>query len=339
MPWRPNAYRHPARGDGTCGALRPERALAPIAISPDDVEDAVNSAPNDFNLRMEAAGYYLQHGLFPQAVHDLQAAVHIRPKSGIATIALADALSAGGQQAQALETYRQAVDLTSGSALAYRGLGQLFVREGKLEDAQKAFEAGLKRNPGNPDIEIALGNLYLVLQKNSQAGAVLAPAARQRPEDAEVHYLLGLVDERNLHINAALKETQTAAALDPSLYEAWGSIGLYQAKLEHYSQARAALSRATRLAPHVARYHQLLGDAFVKDLSSPGNVERGIQCYYRALAADPNDVKSLISLGTALTDRNLPADRKAAIPVLKRVIALRPADKEPLYRLAQVYRG
>ncbi len=349
-----NAYvqlrpeRVPKTGDANAGAFlassgggaaKSGAPLKRIRITPADVEDAVSAEPADYSLRMDAAGYYLRSGRNRQAIKHLKVAVFLRPRAVLSWVALGDAQALDNQGAAARQSYARAFAHSPKAPLAFRGLGQLLVRERKFQDARRILEEGLKMNPQSIELEAALANVYLVLQKNSLAKPLLQRVTLQSPTDADAHYLLALAYERDLQLNAALREARAAAYVEPGFAEAWGLAGLYLAKLTRFAEARAPLEQAIRLAPRESHFYWALGECYPVDPREPHNAEMAISLYRNALALDPRNSKALHSLATALMRRGEPADMESARPLLKRILQLDPRDSEALYRLAEVCRA
>jgi tetratricopeptide (TPR) repeat protein len=232
--------------------------------------------------------------------------------------------------------YERARRLAPQDPLVDRGLGQLLIREGRLEAARAFLAKAVGRHSESVELRLALGNLYLVLRRPVLAVQVLQPAAAAAPGSADVHYLLGQAHEANLHIEAALKEQQAAVAADPAFTEAYGRIGLYLIDLTRYAEARPPLQRAIELNPRESHYYWALGDSYLLDASDSGNRGRAIQLYHRALEIDPRNLKALMSLALALTRRNGAGDLQEARGLLERLVRLDPANTSAFYKLYEV---
>jgi tetratricopeptide (TPR) repeat protein len=183
------------------------------------------------------------------------------------------------------------------------------------------------------DLRLALGNLYLATNRPALAIPVLRKATETSPGVADAHYLLGQAYERNLQIQAALAEQQKAVAADPSFAEAHGRVGIYLIDLTRYGEARLSLREAIRLNPREPHYYWALGDSYLLDASSPGNLGLAIEQYRHALTLDPNNEKALISLSVALTRRGATADLEEAIRLLERLVRRHPSHDSAYYKL------
>jgi predicted Zn-dependent protease len=315
----------PAAGDQT--------SAPPDAVPAAQVEAAVAARPGDYELQMNAAQLYMTRGQNAAAIPHLEAAARLQPALPLPWIALGDARMLAGQAAGARTAYARARRLAPGEPLIDRGLGQLLIREGRLKEARSLLEAAVRRHPGSVDLRLALGNLALVLNQPARAIEVLEPAARAAPDSADVHYLLGQAYERNLHIQAALREQQAAVAADPTFAEAYGRIGLYLIDLTRYAEARPPLQEAMRLNPREAHYYWALGDSYLLDTSAAENLGRAIPLYRQALGVDPHNEQALMSLGLGLARRGGQGDLEEAAGVLRRLVSQHPAHANAWYRL------
>jgi tetratricopeptide (TPR) repeat protein len=341
---QPTAGGVPRAADAS-GAASGSASAAPPGISPAQVETAVAARPRDYEIRMRAAQYYMARGENAAAVPHLEAATRLRPGEALAWMALGDARTlvigrSGASRGDAARAaYERARRLAPGDPRIDRGLGQILVREGRLEAARVLLAGALRRHPESVDLRLALGNLYLVLNRPALAIAVLQPATAAAPASADVHYLLGQAYEGNLQIQAALREQQAAVEADPSFVEAHGRIGLYLINLTRYAEARPPLREAIRLNPRESHYYWALGDSYLLDTADPGHLGRAIDLYHQALALDPRNEKALMSLALALTRQSapgVPAGRpplEEAVRVLERLVRQNPEHTNALYKL------
>lgn len=313
----------------------------PAPTTPQEVEQYIKRQPNNYELRLQAASFYMRRGFHAAAIPHLQAATRLRPKEVFAWIGLGDAQALAGKLKDARASYERARALAPQEPLVYRGLGELYLHEKQLEKAKQTFLKGLKLNPSSLDLLLSLGNLLVVMNDAPLAVKYLKRAVELAPNDAEAHYLLGEAYERNRHLNAALKENLIAIQLNPSYAEAYGRVGLYYIKLTRYLEARKYLEKAITLNPAESHYYWALGDAYFYDISDPKRYDKAIALYAKALKLDPNNTNALYSMGMALSRRGRLEDLKRAIPYLERFARLAPEGPEeiqPYYLLSEVYR-
>lgn len=301
------------------------------------VETTLRAHPNDYELRMNAARFYMQAGDHASAIPHLQAAVRLSPKQVLPWIALGDASTLSGKFAQAEQAYNHAHALQPDNPLVDRGRGQLLVLQQKFYPARDLLIASLKRHPDDAETRTALGNLYLVLNHPRSAIETLKPALEKEPNRADLHLLLGEAYERDLHLEAAIAELREATRLEPAMAEAWGRLGLYQINLTRYKEAREPLQRAIALEPNEAHYYWALGDSYLLESTDPANFDLAAQYYRKALQLNPKNDKALYSFAMALTRRGRPQDLNEAVGLLLRLIKINPIDTNAEYKLAETY--
>jgi tetratricopeptide (TPR) repeat protein len=122
------------------------------------------------------------------------------------------------------------------SAAAALGLyekGLTFLVDGNLKDALGAFAASVKLAP-SAEVYLNLGDVYLKLEKNTDAEKAFQQSVKLNPENAEAQYGLGLAEFR----------------------------------IKRFANARDAFKKATTLAPDMAKAHLGLGLSYL-ELNQP----------------------------------------------------------------------
>ena len=302
------------------------------------IETTVRAKPKSFEIRMEAAKFYMQADDYASALPHLRMATKLSPKVVLPWIALGDAATLQHQFDAGAEAYRHAAALDPANPQIVRGIGQMFVLERKWKQAQHTLEKGISQHPNDPEIRTVLGNLYLILNKPRQAIAIIKPALQQQPDRPDLHYMLGEAYERDLHIEAAIQEMRETVRLDPNNAEAWGRIGLFENNLTRYLKAREPLQNAIALSPREPHYYWALGDSYMLESTAPANFDRATELYRKSLQLDNSNEKALYSFSMALTRRGRPEDLKEAIPLLQRLVQWKPKDMNAHYKLAETYR-
>jgi tetratricopeptide (TPR) repeat protein len=93
-------------------------------------------------------------------------------------------------------------------------LANLYAAEGKTEAAITAYTAANEINPSFVPAYVNLADLYRRLHQDSKGEEVLEKAIERVPNNATLHYALGLTLVRQQKIPPALEELRKAAALD-----------------------------------------------------------------------------------------------------------------------------
>ena len=176
-------------------------------------------------------------------------------RSGLGIIAEADlyvtlgiALDGQGQDAEALDAYDQALTLNPDATGAYRGIGTILKRGGKMEEAISAYEKAAALGGSALDYS-ALAGLYQQMGQIAQGTAAAEKALRAEPENADALLRAALLQREAGNWPAAETLLQQAAALnrdDPFPHFWLGQIAYQQCRL---SVAAQALKQAVALTP------------------------------------------------------------------------------------------
>jgi tetratricopeptide (TPR) repeat protein len=138
---------------------------------------------------------------------------------------------------------------------------------------------------------------YNLALKYLEAGATeksraIIQALIQRKDKAELHNLLGEVEEREGHVQQSAKQYETAARMDPSennLFDLANELLLHRG----FQPALTVLDFATQKYPRSARLRVGLGVARY----SLGQYDQALEALCQAVDLDPKDTRALDFLG------------------------------------------
>ena len=221
-----------------------------------------------------------------QAIARLESELVKRPDNAALLALAAEAYSAAGNKAKAEEALRRAVSVDPGFTAGYTGLAQLFMQQGRLEDARLEFERIVARDPsavgprtmigalleaqGKRDearksyeatvsrpesAPVAANNLafiYAELGTNLDAALQLATSAKQgMPGDPSVDDTLGWIYYKKDLPSLAVRPLEDSLKKLPDNAEVMYHLGVTYAKLGEKAKAREILTRAIKLDPRV----------------------------------------------------------------------------------------
>src|SRR5688572_4711076 len=178
-----------------------------------------------------------------------------------------------GQNLEARELYRRAIEIDPRFARAYAGLSMTHAIESRLEGGS-LHSAGLAR------------------------ALALAESAREiDPAIAEVHWALGFVHTQARRYPQALEALQRAIELNPSFADAYALMGGIHTYLGEPAKSIPLLRTAMRLEPGAGYlYFLLLGRAYFFE----GDIEQALINLRAALERNAADLETRIYLAAAL---------------------------------------
>jgi tetratricopeptide (TPR) repeat protein len=130
----------------------------------------------------------------------------------------------------------------------------------QVESAVKWLEKARQADPQNANVLLFMGMDYLELGKLEKASEALSKGVELFPKDAQMHFQMGMVQDRLGHFDEAVKEFETVLSLDAINSAAMNYLGYSWAdrgmKLE---EAEKLLRQAVSLAPDNGAYLDSLG--------------------------------------------------------------------------------
>ncbi len=193
----------------------------------------------------------------------------------------------------AMEEQRLREDLRANpdSFEANHRLGKYYLSMGKPKEGIPYLETAEKLKPGDSSNGYDLAMAYLETQRAVRAQDLLRDLVR-RQDSAELHNLLGRVDEALGNPASAIKEFQLAAKMEPSeknIFD-WGNELLLHDMIE---PATEVFKRGVALYPNSLPMYVGLGIAFY----SANSYDAAIEALCHASDLDPSDPRPYIFLG------------------------------------------
>lgn len=272
-----------------------------------------------------------------------------------AGLALAGCLFASAQQlsywrnSEALFTH--ALSVTKNNSIAYRDLGNVYMQQGRLDDAIDSYHSALDINETDAATHSNLGSALLRHGQVNEAISQLTEAVHEMPRFAEAQYNLAnaLLNKGNLaeavdhyrtaldvepqyeeahdnlgtvllmqgHLNEALGHFQTAAAIEPKDAKAQGNLAVALIRTGRVDEGMAHFKKAVELRPGDPKVHNNLGKALLQQ----GKVDQARLEFGRTLELDPNNAEAESNIGAALLREGKPAE---AIAALDKAVTLAP---------------
>ena len=169
------------------------------------------------------------------------------PKSSIAENNLGNVRADQSKLAEAIEHYRQALDIDPEHASAHYNLGNVLAQQGKLAEASEHHRQALRLKPDYADAHNNLGNVLAQQGMLAEASEQYQRALQIRPDDADAHNNLGNALAQQGKLSEAVDHYRQALKIKPDFAKAASNLGLalaQQGKLaevvEHSRRAKDA---------------------------------------------------------------------------------------------------
>jgi tetratricopeptide (TPR) repeat protein len=297
-----------------------------FAEAASQLEDLLPQVPKSFEAHELLGLVYAAESQDTKSTEQLQIAVDLKPDSPAARTNLAAALVRAGKPALAGEQFRKALELEPKDFDANHNLAEFYIQTGKIAEATPLLEQAQQANPSSYNNGYDLALAYSLTGRLSQAKQQ-AQTLLQQKNTAELHNLLGQIEEKNGEFVAAANEYETAAHMDPSeqnLFD-WGSEFLLH---RTYEPAIDVFQQATLRYPNSPRLFTGLGMA----LYSRGKYDEAVKALLTAADLNPADPRPYLFLSKAYESSPNQADE--VIQRFRRFAELQPRNVLAIYYYA-----
>lgn len=193
--------------------------------------------------------------------------------------------------------YQDIIQKNPSCWLAYINLGNVYARQGKIEDAISLFHQALFYNPDYAHAYYNLGTIFAV-QKGKSQNAIAA--------------------------------FQKAIALDPHFAVAFHDLGKIYAREGLWTKAREAYQKALAADQDNISIHFSLAAAYIEE----GLWEKAQITYQKILSLNPNEAKAHHNLGVIYTEKGL---LKEAFAEFSYALSLNPFYAQAHYNRGLIY--
>ena len=179
------------------------------------------------------------------ALADAYEAATARPSDGARVGELARRLHAWEQWDAAAQAYARSAAL-DGRFDWYYLEGVVQARRGRHDEAARAFEAAIQRQPDFLPARLRLADALFESGQVEQAGELYEALSEEPSAAPHARYGLGRVRAAQGDHAAAVHELETAVSLYPEFGSAWYALGLSARRLGDRARATDALERARK---------------------------------------------------------------------------------------------
>jgi Tfp pilus assembly protein PilF len=205
------------------------------------------------------------------------------PSSARAHFNYGAALQQEGRLDEAEKQYNAALRFDPNYVKVYVNLGQLFVSKDKLDEAKKNYTKAIELEPQIGEARAGYAYLLERLGQPDQARVEYENAIRLSPKSARLFYTYGAFLDKRGELDAAIAQYQRALQVDPSLADAHSELATALFTKGDLPRAEAHYLEAARLDPKRADIHSNFGSLLLRE----GKTSQAILQYEEALRLDP----------------------------------------------------
>jgi tetratricopeptide (TPR) repeat protein len=290
------------------------------------LEKILHQAPESFEVHELLGLTYSAGSQDAKANPHLEKAVRLKPNSAAARTNLAANLTRLGKLHLAQAQFVKAAELDPKSYDTNHNLGEAYVRTGQLAKAQPFLAQAQKINPSSYDNGYDLALADLLTNRLADARRLVQDLLKLK-DTAELHNLLGEVEEKDGNFVPAANEFQAAAHADPSesnLFD-WASELLLHRTLD---PAVDVFTQAITRYPKSARLAIGLGMAYY----ARGNYDDAVKSLLRGADLNPSDPDCYLFLSKAYNSS--PGQAEDVIARFRRFSELQPSNAKAHYYYA-----
>jgi len=166
-------------------------------------------------------------------------------------------------------------------------LGYFYVKTGKIDEAQKAFEKGLQLDEKSYLNQVGMGTVALSKGDRAKAKELFDEAEKKKRKDAEVLFRIGeayTLFEKNNDPAEAIRLLDLAIARDKNLADAYIAKGDALMLRNEGGNAATAYEYALTAKPNYALAYNSIGRIYLRGK----NYNLALENYKKATEADPN---------------------------------------------------
>ncbi len=234
-----------------------------------------------------------------------------------------------GQNDRAIDWFVRAIRQTS-KVEYVSALGTALQRQGRLEEALKAFDKAASLQPDNAVHWKNLGAILIDLDRPDEALLSLRQALNLHPQYADAANLNGLILYRKNRFAEALECFNISEEASPNQADLLHLRALVFQNLGRLEEAAADGWRSQMLDPANVDTHNNLGTV----LQKLGRYAESLECYERALSLRPDYVVALKNKADLLADF---LRFEEAMACYERANAAAPDDPIPIWNMALIH--
>ena len=205
------------------------------------------------------------------------------PSSARAYFNYGASLQEEGRLDEAQNAYENVLRLDPNYVKAHINMALVFLSKSKLDASRKSYERALELEPQNGEVHAGYAYLLERLGQPDEARVEYEKAIVLTPKSARLFYTYGAFLDKRGDLDGAIAQYRRALEVNPNLADAHSELGTALLTKGDSQEAEVHYLAATRLNPKRADIHSNLGTLFLKE----GRTSQAIVEYEEALRLDP----------------------------------------------------
>jgi tetratricopeptide (TPR) repeat protein len=317
-------------------------AMAQLEAARGDFNAAIKAAqralafdPNNLRARLIQVAALINLQKYPDARAMLDALQAAHPDSVDVQFQMAALLLAENKQKEAEAAFRKVYDMNPANPRGLLGLTEVYMAQGKADQAMAALQAEVAKAPSRLDLRVALadtaartGRFDMAIQNYRQVADSMDKDARQR---ADVMLRMGEAYRRKGDLQNAIASLEKAREAYPESIVVLSNLALVLDQANRWDEARKVYEVALKLDPNNAI---ALNNLAYLEAEHGGDLNQAQTFAQRAKQFLPNRPEVSDTLGWIYLKRNLPDN---AADIFTELVRANPHSSTFRYHLGQAY--
>ena len=219
------------------------------------------------------------------------------PDCWVAHNNLAVDLAARGQFNEAIENYRQAVQIDPTLFAVHNNLGLALAGKGRIDEAIENYRQAIQINPNYSAALNNLGNALTTRIQFDEAIENYRRAIQINPNFSEALNNLGVALAHKRQFDEAIENYRKAIQISPNDCDTLNNLGVALAARGRFDEAIKNYRKALQINPNFSGALYNLNVA----LDGKGRIDEALENYRKVIRNKPNYCEALDNLGVALT--------------------------------------
>ena len=234
-----------------------------LVIAERTYRDILRAVPDHFQSVFMLAALLFQRGSYDESAKFGKQATELEPENVSCWVNYASALSAGGDNIQAIEALDHAISIDPEAYEAYSNKAYALWLEGRYEEAEEMATQATMINSKSPDAYMNLGIALASQEKFSDAEEIWQELSEMQPENPKVYSNWSNSLRSQGKLELATQMAEKAIELAPESVEAINNQGCIYKEMGDFDQAVECFTKATSIKPDYFAAHNNLALTYI----------------------------------------------------------------------------